>query len=696
MATFPLTSDIWTWFNEPVAFRSGNYTYHGVLNDTGVVGVARYDHTNQIIQVGNPRGTSSLPIQVDDHNNPAVIRLNSGRIFCALTEHVGACWSCVTTATDGDVMGTWTQTQIQDGVTYFNAYAHLCETSDDQHTLFWFFRNSVGATSPAAFRINQNDGAGGSWTANASIVNLISETGQRPYFRIAQSGLRIDIIYNNGNPIETSDNSLWHVYMLLNQAGTQFGLYKSDGTLIDTWAITGGTGIVNSVTLPIATTAGTKIYNGNPNRSWVWDAQWIGGTLYGCYAVFTQTSVADDTHQYFRCKLSGGTWTSEAICYAGDSTVSGTVGRTPQWIPPDAAPLSNTIYSPGVCLDPGDANTAYTGKKFGNADIRILKWTGSGGTWTYSSDVSGANGLINARPFPVAGSSPSDVIWWTGSAYTNYTAYTALIPRTLQTYSLARTTKISTPVWTSSYGPPGVKAFYLITEGTGTAVADATGTYNGTINGGTLTWGTDSYGANLSGFSSTVAVIADALAASGSFDSAAAYPRWIYVLFKRVSSTTLQYLAGFGLNTADNPIFAVNIFPTGGWQVGGITRDNASGSNSLQGTQTMDTAYHTIMLHSESASLHRLFFDGQYKANGTTALGTTTFTRFTIGALRRTTQSVPATDCTISAVVVGAGSLVNPIHAHNDAIQGQFLGTWAPSVSTFAPWLYMPEENICG
>jgi len=698
MATQSIRKDIWTWFNEPISFRSGDYTYAGVFEDSGMTGVSRYNHSTQVIEIGNCRGTACGPLTADDHNNPAILKLASGKILAALTEHPGACYACITTATDGSVLGDWTQTQLFDGATYYNAYAHLCQTTDDLGTIWWFFRNgNTSSDGQVGYRVNQNGGAGGSWTANASNVFLISnqtEPNNRPYFRIAQTGRRIDILYGNGNPNEHYTTSLYHLYVELNTAGTYYDVRKSDGTLVDTFAITGGTGIVNGKTLPLDVPEGTKIYDGATSRAWVWDAKWISGQLHGLFVTFTTSSATDDTHRYRRCSLSGGTWSVETICYAGDSTAGGTVGRIPQWLPPDGAPGTNAVYSPGICFDIANADRVYTGQKTGSLVSEIWQWDRvSANNWTRTQSITGADGVINARPFAILGSS-SDVTWFRATSYPNYVGYTTTNPGILNAQPLARSTKISTPTYNATSKYPGLKALYFIYEGSGTAVADITGTYNGTFVG-TPTWGSDAYGANLSGFTTSNYVVADALAASGFFDSTA-YPKWLHVLYKSLSSATAQYMVGFGNSGSNNQMFAVNVNSLTDNQVAGLYRDNATGSNQLVGTKTRDTAYHTLTIVAESATVTRLFSDGASLLVGTNAIGTTTFNKFAIGVLSRTSIGTPATGVTLSMVAAGSGSTANPLHLYLDSISGQFQPTWVPSASTFSPWLYMPEEEPYG
>ena len=201
--------------------------------------------------------------------------------------------------------------------------------------------------------------------------------------------------------------------------------------------------------------------------------------------------------------------------------------------------------------------------------------------------------------------------------------------------------------------------------------------YDATVNGGSLTWGSDDYGANITGFTSSIAIIADALAASGLFDSGV-FPKWISLLYKSTAATTGQYPVAFGNSASNNPIFGLTVNNTADNQAGGNYRDAANTQNQVSVTQTRTSAWRTAMIIVESASAVRVFGDGKLLGSATNTLSTVAFNRFTIGALRRTTQGSAASGCVIGAVRVGSGSFPSPIHEHIDLINGQFGGSWEP------------------
>lgn len=697
MSAIPSSSHIHGGYNAPVAVKSGSVTYFAVTTDGLVPAVGRYDHTKRIYEVGHPRGSSyaALGGTSQDHNSPAVLVLANGKILCCYGYYQGAAYASISTNA-GDVMGGWTETQVYDGSSNLNAYAQLCQTTDSQATIWWFFRNGSSGTRQIAFRINQGGGAGGSWTAQGSTIKLIASTSQRPYFRIARSGNRIDLLYTDGHPAEVSTNSLYHLYLTISSDGTQFSAFKSDGTLIDTWAITGGTGTVNSTTFPLAVTAGTKIYDGTTNKCSLIDLRHVAGTLTAIYPVYSTTTQTDDTHKYRRATYDGSAWTHEDICYAGDSTSPGTAGRVPQWLYPDAS-TTEPEFSPGACLDPNTADRVYVGKKYADGDVRIQQWDKSGGTWSKTSDLTGAsgNGKVNARPVPISGASPTNILWFTASTYTSLSSFTTVTPGMITAPTLYRSSKPTSPIWTPAYKYPGLKALYLLAEGTGgsgATIADLTGSYNGVIAGGSPTWLSDAtYGPGLSGFTTAISVTADSLASSGLFDNTGTFPKWIAVLCRNLNAGTSQYVASFGSSTVNNSIFGSILNPSTDNQVGGIYRDAAGAVNTFTVAKTRDTGFHTMFFIAESLSAVSLYVDGQFMGRLTTTTSTVAFDRFTIGALRRSTQANPFLG-EIYAVGVGQGAAPSPVHVHTDLINGQFLGSWAVP----APAVSLAGSMLCG
>ena len=234
--------------------------------------------------------------------------------------------------------------------------------------------------------------------------------------------------------------------------------------------------------------------------------QIIGGKPTALLVKYPNAGTSDFTvHEYWWSQLSSGAWsTPTKIADAGTAWDS---SARQDWL---YASVGNT-YSAGACLDPNDATAVYVsrvnnGSHGGSAtDARLEKWTtGDGGaTWSKSLDISGASANnLNIRPRAVTGNTSTQIL---SPRVTTYTSYTSWATANLWAYNALATftVKTSTPSWVAVNAPPGVNAYFLLTEtsvGSGATIADRTGTYNGVVVGSGLSAASGTYGNQLTGF----------------------------------------------------------------------------------------------------------------------------------------------------------------------------------------------------
>lgn len=421
---------VWTWFNNPVAVYSASKYVIGYVSQYEDAGVGVYD-------LATATWTPSLVKRAfggeDDHCNPAVLVLNSsgtnpGKILACYSQHNGTSYSRVT-SNALDVSSWAAETTVSSGNS--DSYAHLAQTEDTNYTVWWFYRRGASNPRPLQYRVSTDGGA--SWASDTALITNTSGAAQRPYLQSLKSGARtIELLFTSGQPSEVT-NSIYHAQIQIASNGASFNLYNSAGTLIGTYTIGSSTdtsGNGNNLPIDLKTNASlfTKVWDSGSGNSWVWDLAVIGGTLTAAFTVFSTTSTTDDTHRYYQATLSGGTWTTDAICYAGDSSSPGTAGRTPQWIYPDAS-TSEPEYSPGIALDPNTANRVYVGKKYGDGNARIEQWDKVSGTWGKTTDISGNTSSINARPRVIRDAPSTELLYFQGNpgasngGYTSYTSY---------------------------------------------------------------------------------------------------------------------------------------------------------------------------------------------------------------------------------------------------------------------------------
>lgn len=635
-------SGIWTWFNDPRSVydpSTHRLFYAAILND-GTVAVQSWDFTKRLSLFGRPHGTTVL--QIDDHANPALCLLDTGKILAAYSQHNGDSFSCRSTNV-GDIR-TWdTEVAVASGAND-DAYAHLVQMGDTAKTVFWFYRR--GAANPRPVRYRTSTDGGATWGGD---TDLFDDGTNRPYFKcVKTSGSRIDFVVSTGQPDECA-NSLYHGYITVASDGS-LTFFKTDGTQV--------------TSPPFNPNEFTLVYDGTTNDGWQWDIETIGGTITIAYAVFTS---ANTVHTYYQARWNGSAWQSDAVADGGAV--------------PDYLYAGEPDYSGGFGLDPNDINTVYVSRMFTATDFRLEKWTHTGtfptGTWTQDSTIA-STATINARPYCPRGLSPTTVLWWEGS-YTSYTNYATRL-RMNPTPSW-RAAKPTSPVWTSSYAPSGVQAYFLVYEGSGTTLADLTGHGYGGSFTGSPTWNAGAagnFGPFLSGLGTTAYVNIDTLAAA---INVTGYPVWMVVLFKTTSAgTTQQWSVGIGNSASNNPLFgvihnnaaatAVATFWRDTANVGSAAGASVSGSNSGE--------YHVLAGRKLAANNMQAMLDGAKAGNpDTSSTGAVTFNRGAIGCLRRAATSNGFTG-EVHAVIVGWGAEPDPLWLALDLLQGQFAGTFNP------------------
>ncbi len=643
-----LGNGMWTWFNGPRVLYdpTANKLYVGSLRvrvastTTARVSIRSWDFDKRTFYAGEP-DTNFLN---DDHCNPAVCKLASGKILTAYSRHPGDSFSARSTYAND--IRTWdTPVQVASGATD-DAYAHLFQMGDTARTVYWFFRRGTAARY---FQTSTNEGT--SWN---SPVQFVAQSGERPYLIAEQNGsLRIDFVISTGHPNEVSPCHLYHGYMTVNAAGTR-EFFKTDGTSL------GGDGA-----LPLAPSAFTKVYDDVGNNGWQWDLAIIGGSPVITYATFESS---DTVHRYFQARWNGSAWVSEEVT-TGDTTATSAYLYA-----------AEPNYSGGVALDPNNVDIVYVSRKYGSGDWRVEQWTHTGtfgsGSWSKTADTSGNTGTVNARPYCPRGLTPTMCLWWEGT-YASYTSFTTRIRTSPALNWLA--SKKPSPVWTPSYGPAGAQFYALIHEGSGTTIRDLIAGRDGSFTG-SPTWGTPDggdFGAFLSGLGTANYINLDTLAAAISTGS---FPLWIAVLLKTTSTgTTQQYSVGFG-NSADNdPLFGTIHNNAAQTAQAAVWRDAAAVSNQPSGSVSGSNngEFHVALNYVVSAARCELWWDGVRVAAVTNTTGAVTFDRGAIGALRRGTLSNGFAG-EVHAVIVGWGAIPDEDWLATDLIRGQFSGTYSP------------------
>jgi len=391
----------WTWFNDPRAVYDAatDTLFYGVIRDGGVVSFHSANLTTGTTQQGTPR---TLVFQDDDHANPALCLLASGKILGAYSQRIGDSFSA-RTANTLDIR-TWEAPVALASGTVNDAYAQLHQMGDTDETVYWIFRRFETGAPPnertIKIRTSTNDGS--TW---GDAFNLLFESGNLPYVITAKNGAnRIDFVVTNGHPSDAGVvGSVYHFYLVVASDGSR-EYFRSDGTSIG-----------DDTVLPLSISDLTQVYNGSTNEAWIWDIAIIGGSPVIALNTFES---GDTVHKYLQARWNGSAWQVDEIASGGTTATA------------DYLYAPETKYSAGIALDPNNVNVVFLSREYGARNFRLEKWAHTGtwpsGTWAKAADISGNTGSVNARPYSPRGLSPTRVLWWEGT-YNSYADFSTRV-----------------------------------------------------------------------------------------------------------------------------------------------------------------------------------------------------------------------------------------------------------------------------
>ena len=394
----------WTWYNDERAIVVDGYLLVGSMDDH--TGFSKVNIVNL-----NPVHSTAISTEVnlstwkslDDHNNPAFLKLADGRILAAYSKHHNDrfwCWRTAKPVKHGAlVQFDWSAEQhFPTGVG--STYANLVQLSAETNRIYNFFRalnfNPTFATS--------DDGAK-TWSQPHL---LIRENGQRPYVKYADNGRdRIDFLFTDGHPRNEATNNVYHMYY------TRGNFYRTDGSQIRSMAA-----VISGQ--PIAPSEATLVYAGGiEGRGWVSDLEYDQqGNPVGTYISSADGDAGNDLrYRYARWNPQTQKWQERQIAFAGVHL----------YVP-------ENHYSGGISIDPNAANTVYistevnpaTGKMGATGRRQIYRGQSKdqGVNWIWEQLTFDA-AADNLRPFvPRQAQLKTCVLWFRGN-YQTFVKYDA-------------------------------------------------------------------------------------------------------------------------------------------------------------------------------------------------------------------------------------------------------------------------------
>lgn len=389
LVTYPGSTQVladaaWTWFSGPEAVSYNGYTYLGYITSAGDVAIAKINEST----LATTSTVLHAALEVDDHDNPSVTIRPDGRILVMYSIHNDPSGTRRRISTNAEDITAWgSEAVISSGITTPCSYANTYRLSQSGK-IYDFFRSGQGGVGTNPWVVITSSDEGDTWSGQTSIL---TETNERPYPVFWSNGVdRIDMLYNNGPPEEVV-SSVYHAYAKLDGSNNLLW-YKTDGTLI------------GSAISPAS--AGSLVYDGTTDESWVWDV--ITGPDGYPWALWVKFLGGTTNHRVMFSRWTGSAWSTPVdICKAGIAWATG-----------------DPNYSPGARFDTVDPTHIYVGRltEAGAAPFEYATADG-GATWTKLRQLAeGGTGKWMRPISPVNRAANVAAIFATGT-YTSYTSY---------------------------------------------------------------------------------------------------------------------------------------------------------------------------------------------------------------------------------------------------------------------------------
>jgi hypothetical protein len=367
------------WVNPNVISSSAgsiNRIYAGAAGTAGQFRVAKINPaTEEIIAT-----TTLQTNETDDHNVPALIEVNSGKILTKFATHSLQLksWNRLSASVNSDDWGTVVETASSDTTTYMQLARRA-----GQARVFALYR--VGDSSVGDWVSRYSDDEGATWSAEVALATNTYLTSV-----MDADGVHLRC-YGYQHPLAGSDHDIYY-----------FRVNLSTGDVVDSQGTVYGN-ILTPAGLPILESEQHKAVDvSGSTTTRMYDVGRIGDP-----AILASEFVDQDGGNYYRYKYSTSTglFTKQLICSSGPAFYANT-----------------SDYFGGCCFDETNLDIVYVARNLG-ASVGLGSWElvkmqtfDGGATWSRRGVVR-ASANILCRPYDRAGR-----LWW--NEVTSYVAYT--------------------------------------------------------------------------------------------------------------------------------------------------------------------------------------------------------------------------------------------------------------------------------
>jgi hypothetical protein len=392
----------WCWFSNPRAiYYSENEVITGWVKKDGSVELASLN-----LSTGQKEFENIYPkMQVDDHNNPAFVKLSDGNILTMYAWHATKDGVISNTSTKGSDIHSFgdnvvfkpkTDELLERFPRETYTYANPCVLEAENNKVFAFGRWT-------GFKPNLiiSDDNGKSWSEKYVIISDDPFTpGNRPYVNYFSDGKsKVHLIFTDGHPRNEATNSVYYCYY---ENGAFWKVDDSKICDLDELPFT-----VNDASLVYKATEET-------GRAWIADIVVQEEKPYILYSRHPEET--DHRYHYAWYDANAGKWNDFEICKAGKwfpQTPEGEIEREPH-------------YMGNMTVNPNKPNEIYLSREI-NKVFEIEKFTtqDNGSSWEIKSITQNSE-LDNVRPYIPRYQTPNSktvVLWMENKKYIHYTDF---------------------------------------------------------------------------------------------------------------------------------------------------------------------------------------------------------------------------------------------------------------------------------
>lgn len=390
----------WTWFNDERVLYDGDGLYIGSIDSAGVSRVDYYSTAYAQSPYAYREDPLSSWQSPDDHNNPALLQLASGKLLAAYAKHhLEPVWY----TRKGEKRGPaafrsvrWADEVAIDAPAKVT-YSNLFQLAGEHGRVFNFMR-CIGWNPTLLL----SDDEGESWSDPIEVIRSGNDR-TRPYVKYASNGRdRIDLVFTDAHPRDFALNNVYHLYY-------QDGAFRrSDGTVVRTLAAIKGN--------PLTPADATLIYAGEEaGRGWVWDLEYDQhGQPVAAFINSVDHKVGKDLrYRLARWDESSKSWSQRQIAYAGTHLYA-----------------REQHYAGGIAIDPRNTEQVYlssdvdpaTGAPNATGRHQIYLGRYEGGAWVFQQLTHDAQ-VDNIRPVVPRGHDFAKIALWVQGRYTTYEDY---------------------------------------------------------------------------------------------------------------------------------------------------------------------------------------------------------------------------------------------------------------------------------